>query len=152
MLDAVVEYLPSPIDVPDILAAVTDSEEVLDSRPADDKAPFSALAFKIATDPFVGTLTFFRVYSGTLKVGDAVLNPLKNKKERIGRLVQMHSNERQDIKEVYAGDIAAVIGLKDVSTGDTLCSINEPITLERMEFPEPVISVAAKGSVGSMKR
>lgn len=144
MLDAVVEYLPSPVDVPDILAAVTDSEEELDSRPADDKAPFSALAFKVAMDSFVGTLTFFRVYSGVLKVGDTVLNPLKNKKERIGRLVQMHSNDRQDVKEVYAGDIAAAIGFKSVSTGDTLCSMKEPITLERMEFPEPVISIAVE--------
>ena len=144
VLDAVVEYLPSPVDVPDIMAAVTDSEEELDSRPADDKAPFSALAFKVAMDSFVGTLTFFRVYSGVLKVGDTVLNPLKNKKERIGRLVQMHSNDRQDVKEVYAGDIAAAIGFKSVSTGDTLCSIKEPITLERMEFPEPVISIAVE--------
>ncbi|PHS69381.1 MAG: elongation factor G [Cycloclasticus sp.] len=144
MLDAVVEYLPSPVDVPDIKAAVNEDDELIETRSADDKAPFSALAFKIATDPFVGTLTFFRVYSGVLKAGDAVLNPVKNKKERIGRLVQMHSNDRIEIKEVYAGDIAAAIGLKDVTTGDTLCAINDAITLERMEFPEPVISIAVE--------
>jgi len=144
MLDAVVEYLPSPVDVPAIKAVATEESEEPEIRLADDAAPFSALAFKIATDPFVGTLTFFRVYSGVLKTGDAVFNPLKGKKERIGRLVQMHSNDRQEIKEVYAGDIAAAIGLKDVTTGDTLCAINEPITLERMEFPDPVISVAVE--------
>ena len=144
MLDAVIDYLPSPIDVPDIKSAVVEGSDVIDSRPADDKAAFSALAFKIATDPFVGTLTFFRVYSGVLKTGEVVLNPVKNKKERIGRLVQMHSNDREEIKEVYAGDIAAAIGLKDVTTGDTLCAINDPITLERMEFPDPVISIAVE--------
>ena len=144
MLDAVVDYLPSPIDVPAITAVVTDENEQPETRDADDKAPFSALAFKIATDPFVGTLTFFRVYSGVLKTGDAVFNPVKNKKERVGRLVQMHSNDRREIKEVYAGDIAAAIGLKDVTTGDTLCSINDSITLERMEFPDPVISIAVE--------
>ncbi|MEO1888277.1 MAG: elongation factor G, partial [Cycloclasticus sp.] len=143
VLDAVIEFLPSPADVDDVTAVVVDDEEP-QTRSADDKEPFSALAFKIATDPFVGTLTFFRVYSGVLKTGDAVLNPIKNKKERIGRLVQMHSNDRQEIKEVYAGDIAAAIGLKDVTTGDTLCSINNSITLERMEFPEPVISIAVE--------
>ncbi len=143
VLDAVVDYLPSPADVDDITAVVVGEEEP-QTRSADDKAPFSALAFKIATDPFVGTLTFFRVYSGVLKTGDAVLNPIKNKKERIGRLVQMHSNDRQEIKEVYAGDIAAAVGLKDVTTGDTLCSINNSITLERMEFPDPVISIAVE--------
>ncbi len=141
MLDAIVDYLPSPVDVPAIKSA--DGEEP-DVREADDDAPFAALAFKIASDSFVGALTFFRVYSGVLKTGDAVLNPLKGKKERIGRLVQMHSNDRQEIKEVYAGDIAAAIGLKDVTTGDTLCSIKEPITLERMEFPDPVISIAVE--------
>jgi elongation factor G len=144
VLDAVVDYLPSPVDVPPITAVITDDNKVPESRPADDKAAFSALAFKIVTDPFVGTLTFFRVYSGVLKTGDTVLNPVKNKKERIGRLVQMHSNDRQEIKEVYAGDIAAAIGLKDVTTGDTLCSINDSITLERMEFPDPVISIAVE--------
>lgn len=144
VLDAVVDYLPSPVDVPAITAVITDDNKVPESRPADDKAAFSALAFKIVTDPFVGTLTFFRVYSGVLKTGDTVLNPVKNKKERIGRLVQMHSNDRQEIKEVYAGDIAAAIGLKDVTTGDTLCSINDSITLERMEFPDPVISIAVE--------
>jgi elongation factor G len=144
MLDAVIEYLPSPIDVPAITAVVTDECEEPEVRLANDKEPFSSLAFKIATDPFVGTLTFFRVYSGVLKTGDTVFNPVKNKKERIGRLVQMHSNDRKDIKEVYAGDIAAAIGLKDVTTGDTLCSINNAITLERMEFPDPVISIAVE--------
>lgn len=143
VLDAVIDYLPSPVDVADIASVVVDEEES-QTRSADDKAPFSALAFKIVTDPFVGTLTFFRVYSGVLKSGDAVLNPIKNKKERIGRLVQMHSNDRQEIKEVYAGDIAAAVGLKDVTTGDTLCSINNSITLERMEFPDPVISIAVE--------
>lgn len=141
MLDAIVDYLPSPVDVPAIKSA---DDEKPDVREADDDAPFAALAFKIASDSFVGALTFFRVYSGVLKTGDAVLNPLKGKKERIGRLVQMHSNDRQEIKEVYAGDIAAAIGLKDVTTGDTLCSIKEPITLERMEFPDPVISIAVE--------
>ena len=144
VLDAVVEFLPSPLDVPAIVGVVEDEGEESDSRPADDKAAFSALAFKIATDPFVGTLTFFRVYSGVLKTGDTVFNPIKNKKERIGRLVQMHSNDRKEVKEVYAGDIAAAIGLKDVTTGDTLCAINDSITLERMEFPDPVISIAVE--------
>ncbi|WP_020162520.1 elongation factor G [Cycloclasticus pugetii] len=143
MLDAVVDFLPSPIDVPAISSVVSEGEEP-EIRSADDDSPFSALAFKILTDSFVGTLTFFRVYSGVLKAGDTVYNPLKNKKERIGRLVQMHSNDRQEVKEVYAGDIAAAIGLKDVTTGDTLCSINAPITLERMEFPDPVISIAVE--------
>ncbi|OUR85970.1 translation elongation factor G [Cycloclasticus sp. 44_32_T64] len=143
MLDAVVDYLPSPVDVPAIKAVVADDEKPTE-RLADDSSPFAALAFKIATDSFVGTLTFFRVYSGVLKTGDSVFNPLKGKKERIGRLVQMHSNDRQEVKEVYAGDIAAAIGLKDVTTGDTLCAINEPITLERMEFPDPVISIAVE--------
>ncbi|MGB1427462.1 MAG: elongation factor G [Cycloclasticus sp.] len=141
MLDAIVDYLPSPVDVPAIKSI---DGENLDVREADDNAPFAALAFKIASDSFVGALTFFRVYSGVLKTGDTVLNPLKGKKERIGRLVQMHSNDRQEIKEVHAGDIAAAIGLKDVTTGDTLCSIKEPITLERMEFPDPVISIAVE--------
>ncbi len=113
-------------------------------RKASEKEPFSALAFKIATDPFVGTLTYFRVYSGVLSSGDAVYNPVKDKKERIGRLLQMHANTRQEIKEVRAGDIAAAVGLKDVVTGDTLCDVNQVVKLERMEFPEPVISVAVE--------
>ncbi|HDY84925.1 hypothetical protein LCGC14_0848340 [marine sediment metagenome] len=142
VLDGVIEYLPSPNDVPAIAGVLSDAEETIDYRHADDTEPFSALAFKIATDPFVGTLTFFRVYSGTLKSGDAVYNPIKGKKERIGRMVQMHSNSREDLTEVRAGDIAAAIGLKDTTTGDTLCDIEQHITLERMVFPEPVISVA----------
>ncbi len=121
-----------------------DDEEKVDERHADDSEPFSALAFKIATDPFVGTLTFVRVYSGVLTSGDAVLNSVKGKKERVGRMVQMHANAREEIKEVRAGDIAALIGMKDVTTGDTLCSQDKPIILERMEFPEPVISVAVE--------
>ena len=140
MLDAVVEYMPSPEEVPAINGIIGDDETA--ERHADDGEPFASLAFKIATDPFVGTLTFFRVYSGVLKTGDAVFNPVKGKKERIGRLVQMHSNSREEISEVRAGDIAAAIGLKDTTTGDTLCSPDHQITLERMEFPEPVISVA----------
>ena len=142
MLDAVVEYMPSPNDVPAITGILDDKEESERARPASDDEAFSALAFKIATDPFVGTLTFFRVYSGVLKSGDAVYNPIKGKKERIGRIVQMHSNSREEITEVRAGDIAAAIGLKDTTTGDTLCSIDDVIILERMDFPEPVISVA----------
>ncbi|MDG2472651.1 MAG: elongation factor G [Pseudomonadales bacterium] len=144
MLDAVIEFMPSPIEVKAIDGTLDDKDETPATRDADDKAPFSALAFKIATDPFVGTLTFFRVYSGTLNQGDSVYNPVKGKKERIGRMVQMHSNNREEIKEVLAGDIAAGIGLKDVTTGDTLCAIDSVITLERMEFPEPVISVAVE--------
>jgi len=144
VLDAVVEYLPSPIEVAAITGINDDKDETEGSREADDNAPFAALAFKIATDPFVGTLTFFRVYSGVVNTGDHVYNPVKGKKERFGRIVQMHANDRQEIKEVRAGDIAAAIGLKDVTTGDTLCAINNVITLERMEFPEPVISVAVE--------
>jgi len=143
VLDAVIEYLPAPTEVKAIDGVLEDGE-THDTREADDKAPFAALAFKIATDPFVGTLTFFRVYSGTLNSGDTIYNPVKGKKERIGRMVQMHANNREEIKEVLAGDIAAGIGLKDVTTGDTLCDINKVITLERMEFPEPVISVAVE--------
>ena len=140
MLDGVVEYMPSPQDVTAIKGI---NEDDLDAeRHASDDEPFASLAFKIATDPFVGTLTFFRVYSGVLKTGDAVFNPIKGKKERIGRIVQMHSNSREEISEVCAGDIAAAIGLKDTTTGDTLCSPDHKVTLERMEFPEPVISVA----------
>ena len=140
MLDGVVEYMPSPQDVTAIKGIKEDDLDV--ERHASDDEPFASLAFKIATDPFVGTLTFFRVYSGVLKTGDAVFNPIKGKKERIGRIVQMHSNSREEISEVCAGDIAAAIGLKDTTTGDTLCSPAHKITLERMEFPEPVISVA----------
>ena len=143
MLDAVVEYLPSPTEVKAIDGTLEDGETV-EHREADDNAPFSALAFKIATDPFVGTLTFFRVYSGTLESGNAVFNSVKGKRERVGRMVQMHANSREEIKEVRAGDIAAAIGLKDVTTGDTLCAENGKIILERMEFPEPVISVAVE--------
>ena len=142
MLDAVVEYMPSPVDVPAIRGVLDDESE--DERGPDDKAPFAALAFKIATDPFVGNLTFFRVYSGVLNSGDTIFNPVKGKKERIGRLLQMHSNDRKEIKEVRAGDIAAAVGLKDVTTGDTLSDVSQVITLERMEFPEPVISVAVE--------
>jgi len=144
VLDAVVEYLPSPVEVPAITGINNDKNETEGIRDADDNAPFSALAFKIATDPFVGTLTFFRVYSGVVKTGDSVYNPIKGKKERLGRIVQMHANDRKEIKEVRAGDIAAAIGLKDVTTGETLCDPNHIITLERMEFPEPVISVAVE--------
>lgn len=143
VLDAVIEYLPAPNEVKAIEGVLNDGETT-QAREADDEAPFAALAFKIATDPFVGTLTFFRVYSGVLKTGDSVYNPIKSKKERIGRMVQMHANDRQEIKEVCAGDIAACVGLKDVTTGDTLCAIDKQITLERMEFPEPVISVAVE--------
>ncbi|WP_100623314.1 elongation factor G [Candidatus Coxiella mudrowiae] len=140
LLDAVIDYLPAPTDVPAIRGQEDDGSE--GSRAASDEAPFGALAFKIASDPFVGTLTFFRVYSGVLKSGDSVYNPVKRKKERIGRLLQMHSNSREEIKEVHAGDIAAAVGLKNVTTGDTLCDQQRIITLEKMDFPEPVISVA----------
>jgi elongation factor G len=142
LLDAIVALMPSPIDVPPIKGINEDETEGV--RKSSDDEPFSALAFKIATDPFVGTLTFFRVYSGVLKSGDTVYNPVKSKKERVGRILQMHSNSREEIKEVRAGDIAAAVGLKDVTTGDTLCAMNEVITLERMEFPDPVISVAVE--------
>jgi elongation factor G len=142
MLDAVIDYMPSPLDVPAIMGHLEDGSEA-ERHPADDE-PFAALGFKIATDPFVGNLTFFRVYSGVLKSGDAVYNPIKGKKERIGRIVQMHANSREEVKEVRAGDIAAAIGLKDITTGDTLCDINNVILLEKMEFPDPVISVAVE--------
>ena len=141
VLDAVIEYLPSPTEVKAIEGTLEDGETVV-TRPSDDNEPFSALAFKIATDPFVGTLTFFRVYSGKLESGTGVYNAVKQKKERVGRMVQMHSNSREEIKEVLAGDIAAAIGLKDVTTGDTLCDADNVVILERMEFPEPVVSVA----------
>jgi len=144
VLDAVVEYLPAPNQVRAIEGVLDDKEGTVATREASDDAPFSALAFKIATDPFVGTLTFFRVYSGKLNSGDTVYNPVKGKRERVGRMVQMHANDREEIKEVLSGDIAAAVGLKDVSTGDTLCDVNNVITLERMEFPEPVISVAVE--------
>ena len=143
MLDGVIDYLPNPAEVKPI-DGVLEDEETHGTRSADDDAPFAALAFKIATDPFVGTLTFFRVYSGVLNSGDQVYNPVKSKRERVGRMVQMHSNHRNEIKEVRSGDIAAAIGLKDVTTGDTLCAQSDIITLERMEFPEPVISVAVE--------
>jgi len=143
MLDAVIRYMPSPLDVPAIKGINSDGEYE-GERPADDKAPFAALAFKIATDPFVGNLTFFRVYSGVLNAGDAIYNSVRDKKERIGRVLQMHANSREELKEVRAGDIAAAVGLKDVGTGDTLCDIGNKIMLERMEFPDPVISVAVE--------
>ncbi len=143
VLDAVVEYLPSPTEVKAIEGTELDGETVI-TRESDDGEAFSALAFKIATDPYVGTLTFFRVYSGKLESGNAVFNSVKGKKERVGRMVQMHANSREEIKEVLAGDIAAAIGLKDVTTGDTLCDANNAVVLERMEFPEPVISVAVE--------
>jgi elongation factor G len=142
MLDAVINLMPSPIDVPAIDGVLEDGSH--GERHPDDKEPFSALAFKIATDPFVGTLTFFRVYSGVLNSGDTLFNPIKGKKERVGRILQMHSNSREEIKEVFAGDIAAAVGLKDVTTGETLCDLDNKITLERMDFPEPVISVAVE--------
>ncbi|PNH84150.1 elongation factor G [Vibrio diazotrophicus] len=142
VLDAVIEYLPAPIDVPSIKGVDENDRDV--ERHADDNEPFSALAFKIATDPFVGSLTFMRVYSGVVNSGDAVYNSVKQKKERFGRIVQMHANKREEIKEVRAGDIAAAIGLKDVTTGDTLCDQNHKVILERMEFPEPVIQIAVE--------
>jgi elongation factor G len=143
MLDAIIDYLPSPTEVPPIRGVLADGATE-ESRPSKDDAPFAALAFKIATDPYVGTLSFFRVYSGVLNSGDSVYNPVKGKRERIGRILQMHANDRKEIKEVRAGDIAAAVGLKDVTTGDTLCAQDKVITLERMEFPEPVISVAVE--------
>ena len=147
VLDAVIDFLPAPDEVAAIkgvIPNVSEENEEEDSRSSSDEEPFSALAFKIATDPFVGTLTFIRVYSGVLSVGDGVMNSTKTRKERVGRMVQMHSNNREEIKEVRAGDIAACIGLKDITTGDTLCDLNKPIVLERMDFPEPVISVAVE--------
>lgn len=144
MLDAVIEYLPAPNDVAAIKGVLDDANQTVAERPPVDNAPFAALAFKIATDPFVGSLVYFRVYSGVVKSGDSVYNPVKSKKERIGRIVQMHANTREEIKEVRAGDIAAAVGLKYTTTGDTLSDPNNIITLERMEFPEPVISVAVE--------
>ena len=142
LLDGIIEFMPAPDDLPAIKGINEDGSN--EERHADDDEPFAALAFKIATDPFVGNLTFFRVYSGVLNSGDTIYNPVKSKRERIGRILQMHSNNRKEIKEVHAGDIAAAVGLKDVTTGDTLCALKHIITLERMEFPEPVISVAAE--------
>ncbi|QCI27339.1 elongation factor G [Buchnera aphidicola] len=142
LLDAIIDYLPSPIDIDSIKGIMNKDNEIKLKRNADDKEFFSALAFKIANDPFVGNLTFFRVYSGVVSSGDTVLNSVKMQKERFGRIVQMHANKREEIKEVRAGDIAAAIGLKNVMTGDTLCDLNQPIILEKMEFPEPVISIA----------
>ncbi len=144
MLDAIIEFMPSPTDVPAIQGILEDKGNTTSVRNSSDDEPFASLAFKIATDPYVGTLTFFRVYSGVLNSGDTVYNPVKGKKERIGRILQMHSNSREEIKEVRAGDIAAAVGLKAVTTGETLCDVNNAITLERMEFPEPVISVAVE--------
>jgi elongation factor G len=145
MLDAIVRYMPSPLDVPAIRGVVGgEASGKEEGRTADDEQPFAALAFKIATDPFVGTLTFFRVYSGTLKSGDSVFNSIRGKKDRVGRILQMHANSREEIKEVRAGDIAAAVGLRDVGTGDTLCDVNSKIMLERMIFPDPVISVAVE--------
>jgi elongation factor G len=142
VLDAVIDYMPAPTEVKAIDGLLENGDQI--TCEVEDDAPFAALAFKIATDPFVGTLTFFRVYSGKLSSGDSVYNPLKSKKERVGRMVQMHANSREEIKEVLAGDIAAAIGLKDVTTGETLCAIDRVVTLEKMEFPEPVISVAVE--------
>lgn len=142
LLDAVIDYLPAPTDIPPVKGV--DDREKPDTRPPDDNKPFSALAFKIATDPYVGTLTFFRVYSGVLYSGDTVLNAVKDKKERVGRILQMHANQRAELKEVRAGDIAATVGLKYTSTGDTLCDLKSIIKLEKMDFPEPVISVAVE--------
>ena len=141
LLDAVIEYMPSPLDIPPIEGTLPDSEAT-DVRHASDEEPFSALAFKIMVDPFVGKLAFFRVYSGTINSGSYVLNSTKNKKERIGRILQMHANKRQELDKVYSGDIAAAVGLKVTTTGDTLCDDQHPIILESMVFPEPVISVA----------
>ncbi|MEW6678981.1 MAG: elongation factor G [Pseudomonadota bacterium] len=142
MLDAVIDYMPSPVDIPPVRGETEGGSE--DERPASDEAPFSALAFKIMTDPYVGQLTFFRVYSGVVNSGDSIYNSVKGKKERLGRILQMHANNREEIKEVRAGDIAAAVGLKDATTGDTLCAIDKPIILERMVFPEPVIHVAVE--------
>jgi len=144
MLDGIIDYMPSPLDIQAVKGILDDGKGTEAERPAKDDAPFAALAFKIATDPFVGNLTFFRVYSGVLNSGDTIYNPVKGKKDRIGRVLQMHANHREEIKEVRAGDIAAAVGLKDVTTGDTLCDIDNVITLERMDFPEPVIAVAVE--------
>jgi elongation factor G len=142
LLDAVIDYLPSPVDVTAIVGHAQDDEAKVVERHADDTEPFSSLAFKVATDPFVGRLTYFRVYSGKLEAGSYVYNATKDKRERVGRLLQMHANKREEITEVLAGDIAAAIGLKDTRTGDTLCDEESPVILEAMKFPEPVIDVA----------
>ncbi len=143
MLDAVVDYLPSPLDIPPIIGIdPSEAEETQVERPASDEAPFSALAFKIMTDPFVGQLTFIRIYSGVMTSGSSIYNATKQKTERVGRLLKMHANKREEIKEVYAGDIAAAVGLKSVTTGDTICDEKHPVVLESMDFPEPVISLA----------
>ncbi len=142
MLDAVIDYMPSPVDIPPVKGEAEDGSEV--ERPASDDAPFAALAFKIMTDPYVGQLTFFRVYSGVVSAGDSIYNSVKGKKERLGRILQMHANNREEIKEVHAGDIAAAVGLKDAVTGDTICALDKPVILERMIFPEPVIHVAVE--------
>ena len=144
MLDAVIDFMPAPGDVPAIQGHPENDDDTIIERPSDDSEPFAALAFKIATDPFVGQLVFFRVYSGVMKSGDSIYNSAKGRKERIGRLLQMHSNDREDIKEVRSGDIAAAVGIKNVTTGDTLCAANDVVVLERMEFPEPVISQAVE--------
>jgi elongation factor G len=141
MLDAVIDYLPSPLDVPPITGIDSDTEEEVE-RPSDDNAPFAALAFKILSDPFVGKLCFFRVYSGTLEAGSYTFNSVKKRRERVGRILQMHANHREEISTVYSGDIGAIVGLKDTTTGDTLCDEKNPVILESMDFPEPVISVA----------
>src|SRR3989449_3962903 len=142
MLDAVIDYLPAPVDIPPVKGQDDDGKP--DTRKAEDEEPFAALAFKIMTDPYVGQLTFFRVYSGALNSGDTVYTSVRGRKERIGRLLQMHANQRDEIKEVRAGDIAAAVGLKDVTTGETLCDPDEVIILEKMEFPDPVIHVAVE--------
>ena len=142
MLDAVIEYMPSPLDIPPTPCELEDGAAA--ERKASDDEPFAALAFKIMTDPYVGQLTFFRVYSGVVNSGDTIYNSVKGRKERLGRILQMHANQREEIKEVRAGDIAAAVGLKDAITGDTLCSLDKPVILERMEFPEPVIHVAVE--------
>ncbi len=152
MLDGVIQYMPSPIDIPAIKGTLDDADQTESERHPSDDEPFSALAFKIATDPFVGTLTYFRVYSGVLRSGDTVYNPVKGKRERIGRILQMHANTREEIKEVCAGDIAAAVGLKYSTTGDTLCDDDKVITLERMDFPEPVISVAVEPKTKLIKK
>src|SRR5699024_3091753 len=141
ILDGVLDYLPAPTDIAAIEGIVPETEEET-TRPADDSAPFSALAFKVMTDPYVGKLTFFRVYSGILSSGSYVLNSVKGKKERIGRILQMHANSREEISEIHCGDIASAVGLKDTGTGDTLCDEKSPVILESMEFPDPVIQVA----------
>ena len=151
LLDAVVDYLPSPMDIPPV-KGINPNSQAVEERPAKDDAPFSALAFKIMTDPFVGTLSFFRVYSGSLTSGAGIYNSTKSKRERIGRLLKMHANKREEIKEVYAGDIAAAVGLRTATTGDTLCEESHPIILESIDFPDPVISIAISPRARRIKR